>query len=83
MILEILKEHDLPLSDCRAQGYDNAANMAGKYKGAQARILEQCETALFSPCGCHTFNLCGKETTECIPEAITYFGTVQNVYNLF
>lgn len=79
MILETLKEHDIPLSDCRAQGYDNADNMAGKYKGAQARIHEQCVTALFSPCGCHTLNFCGNDAAQCISEAITYFGTVQTV----
>ena len=76
MIVATLQEHDIPLSDCRAQAYDNGANMAGKYNGAKAKILEQCPEAIFSPCGCHTLNLCGNDAAECIPEAITYFGTV-------
>lgn len=43
MIIETLKEHHIPFSDCRARGYDNAANMAEKYKDAKARILAfQC-----------------------------------------
>ena len=36
MSTETLKSHAIPLADCRAQGYDNAASMSGKYNGAQA-----------------------------------------------
>ena len=57
--------------------------MSGKYNGAQTIIQEQCPTAIFSPCGCHTLNLCGNDAAECIPEAITYFGTIQTIYTLF
>ena len=39
--------------------------------------------AIFSPCGYHTHNLCGNDAAECLPEDITYFGTVQMIYNLF
>ena len=83
MITETLESHAIPLVDCRAQGYDNAANMSGKYNGAQAIIKEQCPTAIFSPCGCHTLNLCGNDAAECVPEATTYFGTIQTIYTLF
>ena len=83
LILNLLEKHGIPLEDCRGQGYDNGSNMSGKYNGAQAKIIEQCPTALFSPCGCHTLNLCGADSAECIPDAITFFGTVQSVNNLF
>ena len=83
LIMDTLEEHTIPLSDYRAQAYDNAANMAGKYNGAQAKILEQCPMAILSPCGCRTLNLCGNDAAECLPEGITYFGTVQTIYNLF
>ena len=83
MIIETLKEHGIPITDCRAQGYDNGANMAGRYNGAQAKVLEVCPTAVFSPCGCHTLNLCGNDAAQSLPEAVTYFGTIQTVYNLF
>ena len=63
----------IPLADCRAQSYDNAASMPGKYNGAQAMIKEQYPTAMFSLCGWHTLNLCGNGAAECIPEAITYY----------
>ena len=38
LIMDALEEHAIPLSDCMPQGYDNAANMAGNYKGAHAKI---------------------------------------------
>ena len=37
----------------------NAASMSGKYNGSQAIVKEQFPTAIFSPCVCHTLNLCG------------------------
>ena len=53
--MDTLKEYTIPLSNCRVQAYDNAANMVAKYNGTQAKILEQCSMAIFSPCGCDTF----------------------------
>ena len=38
MITETLESHAIALADCRAQGYDNAASMSGKYNGAQVII---------------------------------------------
>ena len=38
MITETLESHAIPLVDCTERGYDNAANMPGKYNGAQAII---------------------------------------------
>ena len=38
LIMDTLEECVITLIDCRAKGYDNAANMAGKYEGAQAKI---------------------------------------------
>ena len=83
LIMDTLDEHAIPLSDCRTQGYDNAANMAIMYKGAQAKIEEQNSVAIFSHCDCHTINLCGNDTAECLREAIAYFGADQAIYNLF
>lgn len=41
VLVEKLKIYGISLNDCRAQGYDNGANMIGQYKGVQARILKQ------------------------------------------
>ena len=41
MITKILGSHAILLADYRAQGYDNAASMSGKYNSAQAIIKKQ------------------------------------------
>ncbi len=40
MILTRLEELGIPFEDFRGQSYDNGANMKGKNKGVQARLLE-------------------------------------------
>ena len=83
LILETLKQFGIPVADCRGQGYDNAANMSGKYNGAQQHILTENPLCLYSPCACHSLNLCGADSAACCKEAVTFFGMVQTVYNLF
>ena len=83
LILNVLKKHQVPLTDCRGQGYDNGSNMSGCYKGAQAYIQKENALAFFLPCACHSLNLCGVHAAECCPQAITFFGTVGKLYNLF
>lgn len=53
------------LEDCRGQGYDNGANMAGIYRGVQARILEKNRGAIFLPCAAHSLNLVGVKSSSC------------------
>lgn len=83
LIVESLKKYGIPIDDCRGQGYDNAANMSGKYSGAQQHISSVNPLCLYSPCGCHSLNLCGADSASSCTEAITYFGMVQTIYNLF
>ena len=82
LIMDTLEEHAIPLNDCRAHGYDNASNMTGKYKGSGKDRRAEF-SGNFSPGGCHSLNLCGSDAAECLPEAITYFGTVSAIYILF
>ena len=56
MISEILESHAVPLADCRAQGYNNAASILSKYNSAKAIIKKQYPSAIFSPFGCHSLN---------------------------
>lgn len=58
LILQSLRNWDLDAANIRGQGYDGAANMAGKFKGVQARILEINEKALYFHCAAHCLNLC-------------------------
>ena len=38
LITETFESHTIPLAACRAQGYDNAASMSGKYNGVQVIV---------------------------------------------
>ena len=82
MITETLESHTIPLSDCRAQGYANAASMSDKYNSAQP-IINNSTLLLYSLVATHTIYLCDNDATECIPEASTYFGTIQTICILF
>ena len=82
LILETSKQFGISLADCLGQGYENAANMSGKYNGAQQHILAENHLCLYSPCACHSLNL-GADSAACCKEAVTFFGMVQTVYNLF
>lgn len=83
LILKELERHGLQKDKLRGQGYDNGSNMAGKFKGCQARILEECPLAVFSSCSLHTLNLVGVDAAKSCPSVVTFFGTVQKLYKLF
>ncbi|XP_047141270.1 zinc finger MYM-type protein 1-like [Hydra vulgaris] len=83
IITSTLQKHKIPLMCCRGQGYDNGSNMKCSVKAAQARILQHYPLATYSPCACHSLNLCGAQAAECCPQVITFFGIVQKLYNIF
>ena len=60
-LLDIVKDvcarFELPLSKCRGQCYDGAANVAGIREGLQAQILREEPRALYVHCVAHTLNL--------------------------
>ena len=57
-ILQHLADWQLPATKLRGQTYDGAGAMAGKRKGAAARIVELYPKALYSHCASHILNLC-------------------------
>ena len=81
-VLKNLKYLSLKFQNCIGQAYDNGASMAGTQKGAQALLQEVNSSCLFSLCGNHTLNLVGCDCAESCKEAITYFGTIQEMNNL-
>lgn len=83
LILNRLEELNIPFSDCKGQSYDNGANMKGKNKGVQARLLEKNPHALYVPCGAHTLNLVVADTAKNYIDATSFFGNVQKMYTLF
>ncbi|KAL9160509.1 hypothetical protein ABFS82_08G205000 [Erythranthe guttata] len=64
-------------------GYDNGANMKGKHKGVQRRLLEVNPRAFYTPCGCHSLNLTLCDMAGCCTKAESFFGVVQRIYTLF
>lgn len=38
---------------------------------------------VFSPCVCHSLNLCGAKSAVCCKDAMTFFGTIQSIYCIF
>lgn len=64
LILNRLEELNIPFQDCRGQSYNNSANMKGRNKGVQARLLEENPRALYVPCGAHTLNLMGADAAK-------------------
>ncbi len=83
MILTRLKELGIPFEDCRGQSYDNGANMKGKNKGVQARLLEKNTREMFVPCGSNTLNLVVCDAAKGSVDAMSYFGVLHKLYTLF
>ncbi|XP_071148256.1 zinc finger MYM-type protein 1-like [Mytilus edulis] len=57
LIVRFLADLELDINKIRAQCYDGAANMAGKYSGVQARILQLNPEANYIHCKAHALNL--------------------------
>nr|XP_047135424.1 zinc finger MYM-type protein 1-like [Hydra vulgaris] len=83
LILNVLEENELDIKNCRGQGYDNGANVAGIYNGVQALIRQNNPQAIFIPCSAHSLNLCAVYAIESSALAKSYFENIQNLYNLF
>ncbi|KAF0748586.1 zinc finger MYM-type protein 1-like [Aphis craccivora] len=63
----------LNIKDCRGQGFDNGANMAGVHNGVQAHIISKNYLAIVVPCAAHSFNLIGVHAVQTSPTNITFF----------
>ena len=57
-ILRLLADWQLSASNIRGQLYDGAGAMAGKSRGAAARIQEAFPKAIYTHCAAHALNLC-------------------------
>ncbi|XP_060877869.1 zinc finger MYM-type protein 1-like [Metopolophium dirhodum] len=82
-ILTQLSDDDLNIQNCRGQAYDNGANMAGKYKGVQAKIMEKNSLATFIPCTAHSLNLAGVNAVSSNVQMKNFFGKIQQLFNFF
>lgn len=69
------------LSDCRRQSYVNDANMAGKYQGVQARILQLNEHTTFIPGSAHSLNFVGVHASCVTPQMIRFSAQCINYFS--
>lgn len=83
LILKRLEELKIPFEGCRGQSHDNGANIRGKKKGVQVRLLEMNPRALFVPYGAHTLNLVVADAAKRSVDATSYFGILHKLYTLF
>lgn len=58
LIKDLLIQCDLPLTMCRRQAYDGAANMQGRRTGVATKIRLEQPAALPVHCYAHSLNLC-------------------------
>ncbi|XP_039388604.1 zinc finger MYM-type protein 1-like [Mauremys reevesii] len=82
-VLEIIANLGLDIKNCRGQSFDNAANMAEKYSGLQARLNNANPCALFIPCSSHSLNLIYNAAAKSCEGAMNFFDFVQNMYAFF
>ncbi|CAB4013453.1 zinc finger MYM-type 1-like [Paramuricea clavata] len=78
-LLGFLTRHEVNISDCPGQSYDNASNMSGKYNGMQAVIHRKCPLAEYVPCAAHYLNLVCQSAVSCCLESVGFFGFVQGL----
>lgn len=77
-ILEVLEQNGLDVNKLRAQGYDGAANMSGKFRGVQAIIRETAPYASYVHCKSHQLNLALVHSSS-LPCVRTVMATVQDI----
>ncbi|KAG1687021.1 Zinc finger MYM-type protein 1 [Nymphon striatum] len=64
VIVDRLKSDEIPLANCPAQCYDNAAVMTGHISGLQKRICDRNHRALFVNCDNHSLNVAGVHSAK-------------------
>ncbi|XP_052771149.1 zinc finger MYM-type protein 1-like [Mya arenaria] len=76
--LSFFQEADLDVLKVRAQCYDGASNMSGKYRGVQALVRERSPHANYVHCKAHCLNLALVHSSN-IPNVRTMKSTVQDI----
>ncbi|XP_060063626.1 zinc finger MYM-type protein 1-like [Ylistrum balloti] len=77
-IIQALRNFGLDIAKLRAQGYDGASNMSGKFRGVQAIIRQTAPHATYVHCKSHQLNLAlvHSSSQACVR---TIMGTVQDI----
>ncbi|XP_033223319.1 zinc finger MYM-type protein 1-like [Belonocnema kinseyi] len=81
LVIENLRNSELDISFLIGQGFDEASNMSGQYKGVQAILRNNyAPHALYVHCAAHSLNLAISITSN-VPAITDCLGTLENVYN--
>ncbi|XP_041361969.1 zinc finger MYM-type protein 1-like [Gigantopelta aegis] len=84
MLQDALLRLDLPITHLRAQTYDGASNMSGKYQGCQALIKKVQPLANYTHCGARiTHLICAKaiESAPFLRDALNVVQELGGFYN--
>lgn len=85
MAMDVLSRLHLPLSGLRGQTYDGAANMSGKYSGAQAVIKKKQPLSLYVHCGARCVNLVTQKActaSKLLRNSLDWVHQLGNLYSL-
>ena len=81
LLKEILGAVGLCFSNMRAQCYDGASNMRGRYSGLSTRVKEIEPRAIYTHCYAHILNLVLSHACQSIQDVRNAFGIVASIYN--
>ena len=79
---DVLKELGIPVCMMRAQCYDGAANMRGRYKGVSTRFLQDESRAIYIHCHAHVLNLTLAKASTSVQDVRNILGVVDSLYKL-
>ena len=82
-LVNYLKDVNIHLQDWRAQAFNNAPNMAGKYEGMKTHVLQKNYFSIFILCSGHSLNLVGKAAANTCSQAVDFFDFVEGLFDFF
>lgn len=81
LLTDTLLSLGLSLNQVRAQCYDGASNMRGRYSGLAARVQEVENRAVYIHCHAHQLNLALQTACCAVKDIRNVLGTVSSLYN--
>ena len=80
-VIEMMKDWGLDFNNCRGQGYDGAAVMAGEKSGLRTRLQELNKHAIYIHCNAHNLNLVMSAVCEGNESSKKFFTTLSGLYS--
>ena len=78
-----LIQNGLSLEDVRGQDYDNGATWQGSTMEFKPYFKKEIPLARYIPCCAHCLNLVGVHAASIDADVLTFFVTIQALYNFF